>query len=70
MPYDVRRFAMFVGGLMCLVLPASAAEAQTRPHRFEIAAESMTDTSTSYAVSNARSMATEMRFQLRASASN
>ena len=41
MPYDVRRFAMFVGGLMCLVLPASAAEAQTRPHRFEIAAGTM-----------------------------
>ena len=41
MPYDVRRFAMFVGGFMCLVLPASAAEAQTRPHRFEIAAGTM-----------------------------
>ena len=41
MPYDLRRFAVFVGGLMCLVLPASAAEAQTRPHRFEIAAGTM-----------------------------
>ena len=41
MPYDVRRFAVFVGGLVCLVLPASAAEAQTRPHRFEIAAGTM-----------------------------
>ena len=41
MPYDVRRFAMFVGGLMCLVLRASAADAQTRPHRFEIAAGTM-----------------------------
>ena len=41
MPYDVRRFAVFVGGLLCLVLPASAAEAQTRPHRFEIAAGTM-----------------------------
>ena len=41
MPYDVRRFAMLVGGLVCLVLPASAAEAQTRPYRFEIAAGMM-----------------------------
>ncbi len=41
MPYDVRRFAVLVGGLVCLVLPASAAEAQTRPHRFEIAAGTM-----------------------------
>ena len=41
MPYDVRRFAMLMGGLMFLVLPASAAEAQTRPHRFEIAAGTM-----------------------------
>ena len=44
MPYDVRGFAMFVVGLLCLVLPASATEAQTaqtRPHRFEIAAGTM-----------------------------
>ena len=42
MLYDVRRFAMlFVSGLMCLVLPASAAQAQTRPHAFEIAAGTM-----------------------------
>ena len=41
MQYDVRRVAMFVGGLMWLVLPASAADAQTRPHRFEIAAGTM-----------------------------
>ena len=41
MPNDVRRFAVFVGGLVCLVLPASAAEAQTRPYRFEIAAGTM-----------------------------
>ena len=41
MPYDVGRFAVFVGGLVCLVLPASAAEAQTRPYRFEIAAGTM-----------------------------
>lgn len=41
MPYDVRCFEVFVGGLVCLVLPASAAEAQTRPHRFEIAAGTM-----------------------------
>ena len=35
----VRRFAvLFMGGLMCLVLPATAAKAQTRPHTFEIAA--------------------------------
>ena len=34
----VRRFAvLFVGGLMCLVLPASAAKAQTRPPTFDIA---------------------------------
>ena len=41
MQYDVRRVAMFVGGLMWLVLPASAADAQTQPHRFEIAAGTM-----------------------------
>ena len=29
---------LFVGVLMCLVLPAAAAKAQTRPHTFEIAA--------------------------------
>ena len=38
MPYDVRRFAMVLEtGLMCVVLPASAAEAQPRPQPFEIA---------------------------------
>ena len=38
MPYDVRRFAMVLGtGLMCLVLPASAADAQPGPQPFEIA---------------------------------
>ena len=38
MPYDVRRFAMVLEtGLMCSVLPASAAEAQPRPQPFEIA---------------------------------
>ena len=38
MPYDVRRFAMVLEtGLMCLVLPASAAGAQPRPQPFEIA---------------------------------
>ena len=41
MPYDIRRFAVLVSGLMCLVLPASTAGAQTRPHRFEIAAGTM-----------------------------
>ena len=41
MPYDVPRFAVLVAGLTCLVLPASIAEAQTRPHRFEIAAGTM-----------------------------
>ncbi|MCY4056895.1 MAG: hypothetical protein OXG44_02725 [Gammaproteobacteria bacterium] len=41
MQYDVRRAAMFVGGLMWLVLPASAVDAQTRPHRFEIAVGTM-----------------------------
>ena len=41
MRYDIRRSAMFVGGLMWLVLPASTAEAQTRPHRFEMAAGTM-----------------------------
>ena len=41
MPYEIRRFAVLVGGLICLVLPASATEAQTRPHRFELAAGTM-----------------------------
>ena len=41
MLYDLRRFAVFMGGLVCLVLPAPTAEAQTRPHRFEIAAGTM-----------------------------
>ena len=41
MLHDVRRFAVFMGGLVCLVLPATAAEAQTRMHRFEIAAGTM-----------------------------
>ncbi len=41
MRYDVRRVAVFVGGLIWLVLPTSAADAQTRPHRFEIAAGTM-----------------------------
>ena len=39
---DVRRFVvLFVGGLICLGLPASVAEAQTRPRAFEIAAGTM-----------------------------
>ena len=42
MPHDARRFAtLFAGGLICLVVPASAAQAQTRPHAFEIAAGTM-----------------------------
>jgi len=41
MPYDLRRLAVFVGGLVCLMLPASPADAQTRSHRFEIAAGTM-----------------------------
>ena len=42
MPHEVRRFAMlFVGWLLCLVLPAPAAEAQTWPRGFEIAAGAM-----------------------------
>ena len=42
MKYAARGFAaLFVGGLISLVLLASAAEAQTRAHRFEIAAGTM-----------------------------
>ena len=41
MRYDLRRLAVFAGGLMCLMPLASAAEAQTRPQRFEIAAGTM-----------------------------
>ena len=42
MPHEVRRFDMlFVGGLLCLVLQAPAAEAQTWPRGFEIAAGAM-----------------------------